>query len=111
MPRPTAPPAPESVEIQSLYAFGNLTSNAGGTATYAGCFAVDGVLNIDHLKFSVRGRADLLAFKETDRAGEEARHRRAVDANTVLSEDRVVKVASEWQFVSRWARAAMDSAR
>jgi hypothetical protein len=50
------------------------------------------VLNIDHLKFTVKGRADLIAFKEKDKAGRAGRYRRhwngsivleAIDAKTV----------------------------
>lgn len=92
MPRPTAPAAQDYVEIQNLYAYYNLVSDAGDAEAYAGCFTDDGVLNINHLKFTVKGRADLIGFKEKDKAGRGGRYRRhwngsivleAIDAKTV----------------------------
>ena len=139
MSRPIAPPAQDYVEIQNLYAFYNLASDAGDAEAYAGCFTDDGVLNIDHLKFTVKGKADLIAFK--DKAGRGGRYRRhwngsivleALDARTVrgrcylhgfnglpgslpeladvgVYEDRIVKVAGEWRFASR--TILMDGSR
>jgi SnoaL-like protein len=76
MPRPTAPPPQDYVEIQNLYGYYNLSSDAGDAEAYAGCFTDDGVLTINHLNFTVKGRADLIAFKEKDKAGRAGRYRR-----------------------------------
>ena len=84
MSRPIAPPAQDYVEIQNLYAFYNLASDAGDAEAYAGCFTDDGVLNIDHLKFTVKGKADLIAFKEKDKAGRGGRYRRHCSGSIVL---------------------------
>jgi hypothetical protein len=84
MPRPVAPPAQDYMEIQNLYAFYNLSSDAGDAEAYADCFTDDGVLKIDHLKFTVKGRADLIAFKEKDLAGRGGKYRRHWNGSVVL---------------------------
>lgn len=84
MPRPPAPAAQDYVEIQNLYAYYNLVSDAGDAEAYAGCFTDDGVLNINHLKFTVKGRADLIGFKEKDKAGRGERYRRHWNGSIVL---------------------------
>lgn len=84
MPRLPAPAAQDYVEIQNLYAYYNLVSDAGDAEAYAGCFTDDGVLNINHLKFTVKGRADLIGFKEKDKAGRGERYRRHWNGSIVL---------------------------
>lgn len=87
MPRLTASPALEHVEIQNLYAFCNLTSNAGAAATYAAC-----------------RKGSICNAIEVKTVPPEL-------AETGRPEEQGVDVVSEWQFVSRWAPAALDSVR
>jgi hypothetical protein len=58
--------AEDYAEIQNLYAFYNLSSDAGDAEAYASCFASDGVLCIDGINVRVEGRAKLLEFKRAD---------------------------------------------
>ena len=54
-------------EVQNLYAFYNLSSDAGNAEAYAGCFSPNGVLEIPSIGLYVEGYAALVAFKEADR--------------------------------------------
>jgi hypothetical protein len=62
-------------EIQNLYAYYNLCSDAGDAEGYASCFTPDGVL-MSGQSFRVQGRADFVAFKKKDVAGRGGRYRR-----------------------------------
>ena len=64
------------VEIQNLYAYYNLMSDAGDAEGYAGCFTAEGSVEIPALGMAVRGHDDLRAFKEKDAAGRGGRYRR-----------------------------------
>ncbi len=64
------------VEIQNLYGFYNLASDAGDADAYAACFTEDAVLRIETLDMTVTGRANLHAFKLKDAAGRGGRYRR-----------------------------------
>lgn len=69
--------APEEyVEIQNLYAYYNLCSDAGDAVSFASCFARDGVLRIDAIGIRHQGRAHLQAFKEADAGRRNGRYRR-----------------------------------
>lgn len=85
-------PAQDYCEIQNLYAYYNLASDAGDAEAYASCFIEDGVLEIEPLGVKISGRAALVAFKQRDREGRGGRYRRhwngslhleRVDASTV----------------------------
>jgi hypothetical protein len=68
--------AQEYVDIQNLYAAYNLASDAGDAQAYASCFTDEGVLRIEPLDVTVRGRANFVAFKEKDAAGRGGKYRR-----------------------------------
>jgi hypothetical protein len=68
--------AQDHVDIQNLYAAYNLASDAGDAEAYAACFTEDGVLRIDPLDVTVRGRASFVAFKQKDAAGRGGKYRR-----------------------------------
>ena len=68
--------AQEYVDIQNLYAAYNLASDAGDAEAYASCFTEDGVLRIEPLGVTVRGRAGFIAFKQKDAAGRGGKYRR-----------------------------------
>ena len=68
--------AQEYVDIQNLYAAYNLASDAGDAQAYASCFTEDGVLRLEPLDVTVRGRASFVAFKEKDAAGRGGKYRR-----------------------------------
>ncbi len=68
--------AQEYVDIQNLYAAYNLASDAGDAEAYAACFTDDGVLHIEPLDVTVRGRASFVAFKQKDAAGRDGKYRR-----------------------------------
>ena len=55
--------AQDYVEIQNLYAYYNLCSDAGDAEGYASCFTANGVLRIDSATMRIEGRADLLALQ------------------------------------------------
>jgi hypothetical protein len=76
MRRPAAPAAQDYAEIQNLYAYYNLTSDAGDAEAYASCWTEDGALRIAQLDFLVQGRANLIAFKKKDKAGRAGKYRR-----------------------------------
>ena len=52
--------AQDYVEIQNLYAFYNLASDAGDAEGYASCFTENGVLRINAIKLRHEGRKTLL---------------------------------------------------
>jgi hypothetical protein len=64
------------IEIQNLYAYYNLCSDAGDAEGYASCFAKDGVLRIDSIGLRHQGRDMLRAFKKSDAARRGTRYRR-----------------------------------
>jgi hypothetical protein len=68
--------AQDYVEIQNLYAGYNLASDAGDAEAYASCFTEHGVLEIEPLGVTIRGRTDLAMFKQRDREGRGGRYRR-----------------------------------
>jgi hypothetical protein len=76
MSRPATPPAQDYAEIHNLYAYYNLTSDAGDATDYADCWTDDGVLTIDQLNFRLQGRSNFIAFKQKDKAGRAGKYRR-----------------------------------
>ena len=68
--------ADDYVEIQNLYGYYNLCSDAGDAEGYASCFAEQGVLRIDAVGLRVEGRAKLLEFKRADAGRRGGRYRR-----------------------------------
>lgn len=64
------------IEIQNLYAYYNLCSDAGDAEGFASCFARDGVLRIDTIGIRHQGRESLRAFKVADAARRGNRYRR-----------------------------------
>lgn len=68
--------AEDYVEIQNLYAWYNLCSDAGDAEGYAACFTEGGAVHIPALGMTVAGRADLVRFKEKDRDGRGGKYRR-----------------------------------
>ena len=76
MSRPAAVSAQDYTEIQGLYAYYNLSSDAGDADGYAACFAHDGELSIPTLSMHIRGRDALHAFKVADKGRRGDRIRR-----------------------------------
>lgn len=68
--------AEDYAEIQNLYAYYNLCSDAGDADGYASCFAEDGELRIDAVGLAIRGREALREFKRADAARRGERYRR-----------------------------------
>src|SRR3546814_13148546 len=68
--------AEDYVEIQNLYAYYNLCSDAGDAEGYASCFAEDGELRIDAAGVLLRGREKLHAFKLAEAGRRGSRYRR-----------------------------------
>lgn len=69
--------AQDYCEIQNLYAYYNLCSDAGDAEGYASCFAEDGELRIDAAGVKMKGRSTLRDFKVADagrRGGRIRRH-------------------------------------
>ena len=62
-------------EIQNLYAYYNLCSDAGDAEGYASCFTPDGVL-ASGPSFKVQGRPNFVAFKKKDAGSRGGRYRR-----------------------------------
>ena len=93
MRRPSAPAPEDYVEIQNLYACYNLASDAGDAEAYAGCWTEDGELAIAQLNFSVKGRANLIAFKKQDKARRSGNYRRHWNGSIFLErlDDRTVR--------------------
>jgi hypothetical protein len=63
-------------EIQNLYAYYNLCSDAGDADGFASCFASNGVLRIDAIGLRHEGREKLRAFKKADAGRRGNRYRR-----------------------------------
>ncbi len=68
--------AEDYVEIQNLYSYYNLCSDAGDAEGYASCFAQDGELRIDAAGVLLQGRDKLRAFKLADAGRRGTRYRR-----------------------------------
>ena len=68
--------AADYVEIQNLYSYYNLCSDAGDAAAYASCFTADGVLEIPALDMVVRSRQQLEVYKRKDKEMRGDRYRR-----------------------------------
>ena len=68
--------AADYFEIQNLYAYYNLCSDAGDAEGYASCFAKEGVLRIDAIGIRHQGREKLLAFKIADAGRRGNKYRR-----------------------------------
>lgn len=80
------------IAIQDLYARYNHGSDAGDAEAYADCFTADGELQVALRKISVKGRANLIEYKNRDKASRGNQYRRhwngslalkRVDADTV----------------------------
>ena len=76
MPRPATLVAQDYTDIQDLYAYYTLCSDAGDADGFVSCFSANGELCITTLSMSVRGHADLHRFKSEDKARREGRVRR-----------------------------------
>jgi SnoaL-like domain len=86
MRRPKAPSPQTYVEIQNLYALYNHSSDAGDAETYASCWTEDGALHVRHLGFTVKGRANLIEFKNKDKAGRVGNYRRHWNGSMFLEQ-------------------------
>lgn len=76
MSKPGGVTAQEYADTQNLYAYYNLCSDMGDAEGYASCFTEDGVLRIEPLNLTVKGRQDLMDFKRKDREGRGGVYRR-----------------------------------
>ena len=76
MPRPAPLVAQDYTDIQDLYAYYTLCSDAGDADGFVSCFSADGELCIPTLSMSVRGHAGLHRFKSEDKARRKGRVRR-----------------------------------
>ena len=92
MSRPATLSAQDYTDIQDLYAYYTLCSDAGDADGFVSCFSTDGELCIPSLSMSILGRADLHRFKSEDKARRNGRVRRhwnsglhleKIDPNTV----------------------------
>jgi hypothetical protein len=68
--------ADDYVEIQNLYSYYNLCSDAGDAEGYASCFSEQGVLRFDAANVRLEGRARLREFKLADAGRRGGRYRR-----------------------------------
>ena len=68
MARPTPLAAQDYTEIQDLYAYYTLCSDAGDAEGFVSCFSANGELCIPTLSMRVRGHGELHRFKARDRA-------------------------------------------
>ena len=64
------------LEIQNLYSYYNLMSDAADAEAYASCFTDDGVMESRAIGIDVTGRSDLIAHKERDKANRGGKYRR-----------------------------------
>ena len=64
------------LEIQNLYSYYNLMSDAADAEAYASCFTDDGVMESPEIGINVTGRSDLIAHKERDKASRGGKYRR-----------------------------------
>lgn len=69
-------PPEHFLEINNLYAYYNLCSDAGDADGFASCFAKNGVLRIDGIGLRHEGRDNLRAFKLADAGRRGTRYRR-----------------------------------
>ena len=76
MHKPSLILAQDYAEIQNLYAYYNMCSDAGDADGYAACFTDDGVLCIENFDMTVKGRDNLCAFKQQDKARRGDKYRR-----------------------------------
>jgi hypothetical protein len=76
MSRPHRIDAQDYTDIQNLYAYYNLCSDAGDADGYASCFTSDGEMSIPELDMQIKGRDHLHAFKLQDNAQRGGRYRR-----------------------------------
>ena len=68
--------AADYAEIQNLYSYYNLCSDAGDAEGYSSCFTSDGLLRIDAANIRLQGRSNLLEFKQADAGRRGNRYRR-----------------------------------
>ena len=76
MARPQRIDAQDYTDIQNLYAYYNLCSDAGDADGYVSCFTPDGEMSIPALDMQIKGRDHLHAFKLQDKAQRGGRYRR-----------------------------------
>ena len=76
MPRPATLSAQDYTDIQDLYAYYALCSDAGDADGFVSCFSADGELCIPSLSMSILGRANLHHFKREDKERRKGRVRR-----------------------------------
>lgn len=76
MSRPAPLNAQDYTEIQDLYAYYTLCSDAGDADGFISCFSVDGKLDIPNLSMAVVGHKDLRNFKIDDKARRKGQVRR-----------------------------------
>ena len=74
----------DQLDIQGLYAFYNLASDAANVETYVDCFTVDGEMLSPEVGIEVRGAAALVAHKERDKASRAGQYRRHWNGNLFL---------------------------
>lgn len=55
--------AQDYTEIQNLYSYYNMCSDAGDSEGYSSCFTEDGILNNQTFNTTIQGRQQLVAFK------------------------------------------------
>jgi hypothetical protein len=84
---PASLPAQDYADIQNLYAYYNLVSDAGDADAYAACFTQDGSLVIPAIGLEVRGWQELSAFKAADAARRGGRLRRHWNSGLYLEAD------------------------
>lgn len=78
--------AQDYVEIQNLYALYNHCSDAGDGDGYAATFTQDGELQVMPRGLIVKGRADLVAYKQADKADRANLYRRHWNASLHLEQ-------------------------
>lgn len=76
MSKPSGLSAEDYCEIQNLYAYYNLASDAANSDGYADCFTADGIMESPEIGINVTGRDALVAHKDRDRANRGGRYRR-----------------------------------
>ncbi len=92
MAKPGRIPAQDYADIQNLYAYYNLCTDAGDAEGYAACFTRDGELSVPALDMQVKGHDNLRTFKLREKAQRGGRYRRhwnsglylePIDAHTI----------------------------
>ena len=93
MTKPSPISAQDYAEIQNLYAYYNLCSDAGDADGYAACFTDAGVLCIETLDRTIQGRDHLHTFKLQDKAQRGANYRRHWNSGLYLEklDDRTIR--------------------